>query len=123
MHPHEHHPLLKPSDLLIRHFRNLCDGSAKELLPGPLAPEQFAWCDATCFVDERADDSGIEVELEWLGAVLAGDFECVCVGWDTAAVVESGKLAVVHEEIGGGGKTIRCTSACAGGRASRETCP
>lgn len=72
MHSQKPHPLLQPADLLDRHPRERRHGPAQQLFPGALAPEQFARGNAPGFVEQHADDLGVCVEMEGLGAVGAG---------------------------------------------------
>lgn len=88
MHSHEHHSLLQPLDRLIAQFRDFLHRSAKQLFPGSFAPEQFARRNASRFVQERANNLGVEVELQRLGAVFAGYCEAVCVYGNPTTDVE-----------------------------------
>src|ERR1700712_4620401 len=72
MQPHKHYSLLKQPHLLTRHPQNLLYRPAKELLPSPGAPKQFACCDTACFVHEETDDAWVEGEGERFVAVAAG---------------------------------------------------
>jgi hypothetical protein len=85
MHSHEYSSLLQPPDLLTGHLRHLSDSSTKHLFPSSLAPEQFARCDAACFVKESTDYFWVEEESEGFGAVTASGGKSVSVDGNSAA--------------------------------------
>lgn len=97
MHSHKHDSLFKQLQLIPGHLRNLLDRPIEENLPSSQTPEQLARLNTACFINQGADNFGVQVHKYEVLAVLAGGGNRVGVYRDTAAREVSVKLLSSEE--------------------------